>query len=135
MSATDARERELLDSQFGSGTPATWFFGVSTTTSDDAGGNFTEPVGGSYARVAVTNNVTNFPAATTVDGLSTKTNGTAITWPTPTAAWGTALEWGAFTTLSGGVPAYTNPLDDPVTIQSGNTPVQLAAGALVLPCD
>lgn len=45
----------------------------------------TEATGGSYARVAVTNNQANFPAP--VAGVTTNAN--AITFPTSSAAWGT----------------------------------------------
>jgi hypothetical protein len=47
----------------------------------------TEVAGGSYVRVAVTNNLTNFPAASG----KTKSNGTAITFPQATASWGAVV--------------------------------------------
>jgi len=65
-SFTDFLENELLDHVFGNAaytSPATLYIGLSTSTITDAGGNVTEPVGGSYARVPVTNNATNFPAS------------------------------------------------------------------------
>lgn len=46
----------------------------------------TEVTGGSYARVAVTNNTTNWPNAT-VATPSVKSNGTTITFPTATLDW------------------------------------------------
>lgn len=135
MSASDDEERAVLDLRFGSGSPTTWYIGLSTTTPNDDGTSFTEPVGGSYARVAMTNNGTNFPSATTVGGITYKRNGTAITWPNPTGNWGTAVAWGAFLAASGGSPRYTNLLDTPVAIKSGNTPVEFAASALELTAD
>lgn len=136
IGASDARERVLADSQFGSGattySPATWYFGLSTTTPNDDGTNFTEPSSGSYARVAKTNNSTNFPAATTVSGETRKSNGTAITWPNPTANWGEVTHYGIFTASSGGLPEYTNPLDSPITIRSGNSPIEFDISALLL---
>lgn len=135
MGATDPEERTLLDLRFGSGSPTTWYIGLSTTTPNDDGSAFTEPSGGSYARVAVTNNSTNWPAAFTVGGITFKRNGTAITFPNPTGTWGTAVAWGAFTAASGGTPAYVNLLDTPVAIRSGNTPVEFAASALELVAD
>jgi hypothetical protein len=141
--ATDVRERLLADSQFGGGAlttansvvvaPATWYLGLSTTIPNGDGSNFTEPVGLNYSRVACVNNITNFPNATTVGGVTTKANGTLFTFPVPSGFWGQALYWGFFIVATGDVPHYTNPLDNPITIQSGNTPVQFAIGQLVLP--
>jgi hypothetical protein len=52
-----------------------------------------EPSSGSYARVAVTNNTTNFPASAAeaggVGGGYVKQNGTAITFPLASGSWGT----------------------------------------------
>ncbi|HST77290.1 MAG TPA: hypothetical protein VLN58_02255 [Verrucomicrobiae bacterium] len=137
--ATDQRERQIADSQFGGGAttwaPATWYLGLSTTIPNEDGSNFTEPVGGAYARVAVVNNTTNFPAAATSSGVTTKTNGAAFTFANPTANWGQILYYGWFTAASGGVPEYTNALDTPVTVNNGNTPVQFATGQLVTAWD
>jgi hypothetical protein len=136
--ASDSRERILADSQFGSGatsySPATWYFGLSTTTPNDDGSNFTEPSSGSYARVAVTNNTTNFPAATTVSGETRKTNGAKITWPNPTANWGTITHVVVFTTstVNSGTADYVFPLEQPISPRSTTTPVEFDTGALVM---
>lgn len=131
--ATDSRERVIADSQFGSGNPATWYLGMSTTTPNEDGTGFTEPVGGSYARVAVTNNTTSFPAATTVSGDTTKVNGVKFTFPNPTGNWGALGHYGWFLASSGGTPEYTNPFDAAITAKSGNTPVELDIGQMVMP--
>jgi hypothetical protein len=55
----------------------------------DAYATAQEPSGGAYARVAVTNNATNFPAATASADYYQKQNGTAITFPQASASWGT----------------------------------------------
>lgn len=136
MGAHNARERTIADSQFGGGAstwaPATWFLGISTTTPNDDGTNFTEPVGGSYARVSVANNTTNFPAAVTVSGETTKSNGAKLTFVNPTGLWGVATWYGWFTTLTGGLPEYSNPLDASITIRSGNTPVEFDIGQMIM---
>ena len=59
---TDAHAHSQLDSDFGNGTPATLYIGF-TTTLPSATAAGTEPSGNGYARIAVTNNSTNFPAA------------------------------------------------------------------------
>jgi hypothetical protein len=61
----------------------TLYFALFTSAPDDTGGG-TEVSGGSYARVAVTPSDSNF----SVTG-NAATNITAITFPTPSAAWGT----------------------------------------------
>lgn len=139
MTATDARERTIADSQFGAGattySPATWYVGLSTTVPNDDGTNFTEPVGGSYARVAVTNNNANWPAAVTTSGVTTKANGAKITWTNPTGTWGDIVFWGVFTALSGGTPQFVGQMDASIRVQSGNTPVEFDIGQLVLAWD
>lgn len=136
MGASNDRERAIADSQFGGGAtswaPATWYLGLSTTQPNDDGTGFTEPVGLGYARVAITNNATNFPAATTVAGDTQKTNGTKFTFPNPTGAWGAAAHYGFFLTATGGTPQYSNPLDAPITIRAGNTPVEFDINQLIM---
>lgn len=139
MGAHNARERAIADSQFGGGSttwaPTTWYLGLSTTVPNDDGTGFTEPSGGSYARVAVTNNATNFPAAATVSGETTKSNGTKLTFPNPTGTWGAILYYGWFTVSSGGTPEYSNQLDSSITVRSGNTPVEFDLAQLVMRFD
>lgn len=140
MSATVARERVIADSQFGAGAiagvaPATWYLGLSTTTPANDGTGFSEPVGGSYARVAITNNAANFPAATTSDGVSRKASGAKFTYPNPTGNWGQITHWGMFLASSGGVPEWFAALDAPINPRSGNTPVEFDVGQLVLTFD
>ncbi len=139
IGASDDRERLIADSQFGGGAttwaPATWYLGLSVSVPNDDGTGFAEPVGGAYARVAVTNNATNFPPGVTVSGETTKTNGAKFTFPTPTGTWGNVVSYGWFTASSGGSAQYTNPLDSGITIKSGNTPVEFDINALVMRFD
>jgi hypothetical protein len=139
MGATDAQERLIADSQFGGGlttwAPGTWYIGLSTTTPNDDGTNFTEPTVGGYARVGLVNDTVSWPAATTTSGVTKKTNGVKATFPNPTATWGSISHYGLFTALTGGTPAYTFPLDAPITVRSGNTPVEFDIGQIVLQFD
>lgn len=61
---TDYLENKILDHVLGNSTytpPSTVYIGLAVSVSDD--GTITgEPSGGSYARIAVANNATNFPA-------------------------------------------------------------------------
>lgn len=139
MGAHDSREVLIANSQFGGGattwSPATWYLGLSTTAPNDDGTGFSEPVGGSYARVAVTNNGTNFPPATTASGLTTKSNGAKFTFTNPTGNWGAISHYGWFTASSGGTPEFSNPLDAAITVKSGNTPVEFDIGQMIMPWD
>ena len=136
MPAHPTRDRAIADSQFGGGAtswaPATWYLGLSTTAPNEDGTGWTGPVGGSYARVAVPNTAASFPAATTVDGVTTKTNGIKLTFPNPTGSWGQIGWYGWFTALTGGLPEFSNALDAPVTVRSGNTPVEFDVNQLVM---
>ena len=88
MSFSDVLENEVLDHVFGNAAysaPATLYVALSTSDPLDSNSGLAEPAGNGYARVAVVNNLTNWPAA--AGGL--KSNGTAITFPLATGAWGT----------------------------------------------
>ena len=65
--------------------PATYYFGLSTTTIQIDGTGATEPSGGAYARVGLANNKTNFSTASN----AALTNSTAVTFVESTASWGT----------------------------------------------
>jgi hypothetical protein len=77
--------------------------------------NGTELTGGSYARIAVTLNTTNFPATST----TLMTNGTVFSTPTATSDWLEADEVAIFVASSGGTARYTGLLDAPFTLRTG----------------
>lgn len=119
-SFTDFLENELLDHVWGAAAysaPATLYVALSTTTIADDGTNMTEPSGGSYARVAVTNNATNWPAASG----GAKANGTAITFPTATAGWGAIVDFAILDDPSAGNMLAYGTLTTGKTIDSGDT--------------
>ncbi len=107
--------------------PATWYVALFTTAPNADGAGWVEVVAASYARVAVTNNATNWPAATNRQ----KTNGLRIDWGTPTEAWGTAVSIGLFTTATGGAPLYFGAIGTPEALIAGR-PVYADPGALVV---
>lgn len=99
-SFADHLENKLLDHVFGNtafAAPATLYVALLTVAPTDAGGG-TEVAGGSYARVAVTNNVANWPNA----AAGAKSNGNAITFPTATADWGTVVAVGIYDAAAAG---------------------------------
>lgn len=128
MALTNYTDGKLLDSFFG-GTaytpPATVYVGLSTTTINQDGSGITEPTGGAYARVSVTNNTTNFPASTAqgtngANGMQ-KQNGTAINFPQATGSWGTVTYWFiADASTAGNILAF-GALTTQKTISNGDT--------------
>jgi len=130
MSSTTTAENLLLDSWFGAVAltpPATFYVALSTTTPTEAGTNFTEPASGAYARVAVTNNLTNFPSASG----GSKTNGTAISFVESTASWGTITHIGFYNQLTGGTLYFWEALPVSKAV-AANVTVYFSAGALTI---
>lgn len=131
-SFSDHLEDELLDHVFGGGDysrPATVYVALYTVAPTDAGGG-TECTGGSYARKAVTNNDTNFPAASS----GAKSNGTDIEFVEATGDWGTVVAFAIFDALSGGNMLCWADLSANKDIDSGDT-AKFAAGELDITLD
>lgn len=126
-SKSDFLELELLDHVLGNqaySAPATVYVALYTTAPTDAGGGV-EVSGGAYARVAVTNNLTNWPAA----AAGAKANGTEIEFPTATADWGTVVAFAILDASSGGNFLYWGDLTQSKTINNGDT-AKFAVGDL-----
>lgn len=132
MSFTNFLEAELLDHVFGNASysaPATLYVGLCTDVAED--GTITgEPSGSSYARVAVTNNATNFPAASG----GSKANGATITFPEATGSWGTLDTFFISDAATAGNILGYGDLTTPRTIDSGTT-VRFDIGALTIALD
>lgn len=123
-------ENFILDLLFGDGSPATFYVGLSIADPTDDASGIIEPSGGAYARVAVTNNVTNWPAA--VSG--TKTNGTDIEFPQATGSWGTITHWFIGDAASGGNYYAHGAVDTSKTVVSGDN-VFFSTGTLSISAD
>jgi hypothetical protein len=118
-------ENAILNHWLGGATstaPANVFFALFTANPTDSGGG-TEVTGGSYARVSVANNTTNF--ATTSTGV--KSNTTAVNFPAATASWGTVVGMAVFDASSGGNMLVWADLVTAKAIASGDQPY-FAAG-------
>ena len=101
-------ELRLLDHMLGAGTvttPATVYFALYSVVPSDTGGG-TELTGSGYARLAVNNDTTNFPAATTngTTGRGEKKLGVAQSFPANSGGsnWTTVVGWGLLDASSGG---------------------------------
>lgn len=132
----DYLEKELLDHVFGNAAysaPATLYLALSTASPTDDGSGLTEPAGGSYARLAVANNATNFPAATgTTPTL--KSNGVQFDFITATASWGVITHMAIMDAASGGNMLAWSTLATSKTIDSGDT-VNFKVGELDITLD
>lgn len=118
-SKADYLENELLDHVLSAATwtaPVTVYIALYTVTPTDAGGG-TEVTGGSYARKDVTNNATNWPAASG----GAKANGTAITFAQATADWGTVVAFAIMDAAAAGNMLYWGAISPTKTIQNGDT--------------
>lgn len=119
----------LLDTTY---TPPTnWFVGLSSTTPGEDGSNFTEPSGGSYARVSTSAATW---AAAAGGAPSTKANGVAITFAQATADWVSGADlthFGLFAASSGGTVQIWGLLATAKPVLNGDTP-SFAIGALIV---
>jgi hypothetical protein len=89
--------------------PTTWYVGLFTSATTDAGGG-TEVTGGSYARQAATFTVTNDTAATNAN----------ILYPTCTSDWGTVTHVAIWDSLSGGKMLFHGEASSSKLIQTGD---------------
>lgn len=131
MSAmSDYLENKLIDQIFRAQTApgtATLYVGLLTAAPSDSGGG-TEVSGGSYARVAVASSLANW-AGTQSAGSTVASSGTsgqtsnngAITFPTPTAGWGTVTHFGIYDAASGGNLLFYGALTIAKTVNQADT--------------
>lgn len=133
MSFSNYLELALLDHVFGGSDytrPATLYISLHTADSGETGASEVAS-SNAYARVAVTNNATNFPAASS----GSKANGTTITFATPTGAgWGTATHFGIWDASTGGNFISGGALSVSQSIPAGVI-VSIAVGALTITLD
>jgi hypothetical protein len=107
--------------------PAALHFALLTTNTDDDGSPLVEVSGGSYARVSVTRSLTNFAgtqgAGTTAassGSTGTTSNNAAITFPAPTANWGSVTGVVVYDAATGGNILFYGALSTPKTVNNGD---------------
>jgi hypothetical protein len=126
---SDYLENALLDHVLGGGDftrPTPVYLALFTVTPSDTGGG-TEVTGGSYARKSVTNNNTNFPAAS---GGSKSLN-VDTSFAQASADWGTVVAFGIFDAATSGNLLYWGPISPTKTVQNGDT-ARFLAGQLTV---
>lgn len=130
----DSVERNLLDHFLTDPAytpPATMYLALSTTTPTEAGGNFTEPSTGSYARVSTA--AADWGAATGT-APATKSNTATKTFPTATGDWSSGsnmTHFGLFDASSAGNLLAWGALTTAKPVLNGDTP-SFGSGALIL---
>jgi len=130
MSITSYQSNRVLDYNFGATsytTPATLYVGLSTTPINFDGTGATEPVALGYARVAVTNNKTNW--STAASGILS--NLTAIQFPESTGSWGTITHVAVYDAASAGNMLYFEALTSSRAVPTLTTVLFAAAGFVV----
>lgn len=123
---------------------ATCYVALMTVAANHAVGSGTEVSGGSYARVAVTASLSNW-AGTQSSGSTTASSGSgssavtsnniAVTFPAPTATWGTVVGWSIWDSAGGGNMLFFGPLSVNKTINAGDSQPSFSVGALSLTFD
>lgn len=122
--ATYFAANQINDRAFGSTSfsyPVTYYLGISTTSVQKDGTGITEPVDGAYARIAITNNKTNF----SVSALGELSNLVEFTFPESTVDQGTIVDWFFSDAATGGNIWYYGTLTNSRNVES--------ATVLVLP--
>lgn len=121
--------------------PTVHAYALATTAGSDSACG-TEVSGGSYARVSVTPSLTAY-AGTQAAGSTTASTGTsgttsnnaAITFPAPTAPWGTVVEYCVFDATTGGNLLWRAALTTSKTINNGDAAPSFAIGAATFQID
>ncbi len=137
---SDYLENKLVDFLFRGQSltaPGTIYVGLSTSACSDSSTG-TEVATGSYARVAVGSSLANWagtqsPGSTSASsgtGGQTSNNG-AVSFPTPSAGWGTVSHWFLSDASTSGNLLFCSPLTLSKTINSGDT-VSFAGGSLTV---
>lgn len=123
MPMTPAAKASVLNGFIGKSSAgpilANCYIGLSTTTPNADGSNFTEPSGGDYARAIIG---LSLQPATQVMGVPVDgyvENTAIIFFPEATASWGTLTHFGLFAGSSGGSPLIFGALTSPIAVSSG----------------
>jgi hypothetical protein len=125
MPFTTYLRNKLLDHGLGKAafTLPTVYVGLSTTTPNEGGTGYTEPVGNNYSRVAT---VAADWGSSSGGSIS---NANSITFPTTTGSWGTVTYFLLFDAATSGNLLQYGVLNTPRAVAATNTPV-FSSGSL-----
>jgi hypothetical protein len=117
---SDTLENALLDEVLGATNytaAGTVYIALYTAAPSDSGGG-TEVAGNGYARVALTNNSTNWPNASG----GAKANGVAITFPAASGGnWGTVTHFGIHSHITNDALLYWGAVSPNKAVNDGDT--------------
>lgn len=134
MSAFSADlENKVMDHVLGGGDYSrlgTVYLALFTAAPNESGGG-TEVSGGGYARLSITNNSTNWPAAS----AGQKANGTALSFAAASgAAWGTITHWALMSASTGGNILFFGALSASKTVADTDS-ISFGVGQLSITLD
>lgn len=111
--------------------PVTLYVALSLSPFDTSadGTAMDEVTGGAYARIALTNNTTNFPAPAG-SNPAVSSNGVDIAFADATADWGTVLSAYVLDAATNGNALYGGDLASPIVVTTGPS-ITIAAGRFV----
>lgn len=115
--------------------PSPWYISLYTATPSNSGGG-TEVSGGSYARVSFTpDDLTMYSTQGDTSAASSGTAGrtanvAAVTFPAPTADWGTVVAFGIHDAASGGNLLFWAALTTSQTVSNGGPAPSFASNVL-----
>lgn len=114
--------------------PANTYVALLTTApTDDTGTGAVEVSGGSYARAAIASSGWSAISGGGGTGAEQISNSGSVSFPTPTANWGTVVAIGLYDASSAGNLLYWNTISS--TVINSGTSVSFAAAALVITDD
>lgn len=106
---------------------------VSLHTADPTdAGTGTEVTGGAYARVAVARAAGSWAVPADNAGAQQTSNSGVITFPNPTASWGTVTHFGIFDAATGGNLLYSGVLGTARAIAPEDNAPSFSAGSLTI---
>lgn len=110
--------------------PANIYVGLFTVMPGDDGTGGTEVTGGSYARVQCGPGDSYWTGPT--GGTGAYTNAVVVSFPLPTANWGSVAGYGLFSASSSGTLYVYKAFTAPVTISLGDPAPGFAVGAITV---
>ncbi len=135
MPFNDYLRNSVLNNNFGQTAytaPGTLYLGLSTTPIGDDGTGATEPTGGAYTRLVITNNKTSWSTATGADNRIE--NLTELTFPEATGTWGNITHFFISDAATGGNSLVSGTLTAAKTIGNGDI-ARFAPGNIVIAID
>lgn len=145
VSLNDYSENKIADhvfrgTAFSETAPASYYVALFTTSCTDAAVG-TEVTGGSYARVAIARSQAAWNGTHgNATGASSGTGGTisnagTLTFPAPTANWGSITAFGVLDASTAGNPIVCTDLTTPKTVNNADSAPAFAIGALTIQID